>query len=1600
MVSNITKIIKQLSDSGVFVFVEDGKLKTRSDKSALTADIVTLIKSHKEALLEYLSCRTLHRPVEHQTIDALQLQQGELSFAQQRLWLLDQIDGGSAHYNITGSIRLTGQLNIEALNKAFVSIVERHQSLRTCFVKNDKDQPIQVVQSEVDFAIEVHDLSTLADERKHQLLAQQTQKFSLQTYDLTKDVLLRAKILKEQHEEYLLLVSMHHIASDGWSMGILIHELSALYRAYSQAQANPLPPLAIQYIDYAHWQRNHLQKEVLEQQLKYWTEQLVDLPVEHNLPLDKARPKAQTFAGNRVYSTVSVDTLEGLKQICQKQNATLFMGLHAAFSALLARFSNETDIVIGSPVANREQAEIAPLIGFFVNTLVLRTDLAGEPGFIELLNRSKKMLLEAYANQQTPFEQIVEVLQPERNLSHSALFQIMLVLQNNEVPALTLPDLTLTIENQLNQQAKYDLTLHAEEGPDGLKLEWEYNTDLFFQQSIDNMASCFAKLLESLVASPAKNVFAVDILEPVEVQKYLFEWNDTTADYPNEHCIHQLFEQQMQRTPHAIAMKCGEHSISYQKLNEKANQLAHYLVEKGHVKPGTLVGLCIDRSIDMLVGMLGILKAGGAYVPLDPDYPVARIEHMVAFAQLGCIITKEPLAQSTFAPERNRQIICLDNPKKQTELAGYPTQNIDPTAIGLNAQQLAYVIYTSGSTGQPKGVMIAHHAAVNLIDWVNHQYSVNCADRILCVTSMCFDLSVYDLFGGLAAGACIVLADAQMAQDPSSLLQLMQTEQISFWDSVPSTFNHLVNFIEQEQPDYQLTSLRVVFMSGDWIPVSLPQRCLKYFPKVKVQSLGGATEGTVWSNVYPIEKDLSKESSIPYGKPIQNNRFYILDRYLKPVPKGVAGELYIGGVGVAEGYLNDEVKTNAAFLPDPYNPQQKNPRMYKTGDRGRLLADDNMEFLGRLDYQCKLRGYRVELGEIENALNSHPAIKDSVTMVKEQSRGTGEQMLVAYVVLSQVCAQEEKSLDFVALKQYLQSHLPHYMVPSFFEILPSLPLNTNGKIDRKALPEPDFSQKNGYQEPVSQNEKRLAGIWQAILKLDRVGATDNFFELGGHSLLLTQVISKLQKINIHVTARDIFTLPVLSDLAKKIDEASDYEIFEAPENRIPEVCNQITPDMLPLIQLSHEEIEKISFQVEGGVENIQDIYPLGPLQEGILFNHRVNTNRDPYILPSLLKINNQDTLQNLIDGLQQIIKRHDVLRTAIIWQGISQPVQVVCRTAELAISWLSIDNKQDALTKMQHMCAVQQAKFDLSKPPLLTLQIAEQQGTSEFYVLMRYHHIISDHQGLEVIQKELAAYQRGSFAQLSAPVPYREFIAQGLHQAKRNNAKVYFTQMLSDIEEACTPFNLTDVQGDGSRIIEVRKAVPHDLAQQLRDLSQTLNTSPAILFHSAWALVVAACSGRDDVVFGTVLSGRLQGTSGAEDMLGVLINTLPIRVKIGQMSAQALIAQVQNALQDLLPYEQTQLSEVQQCSGLANGVPLFSAIFNYRHSLSFESADQANSGIEFLNGQERTNYPFSLSVDDLGQAFELEIQVDASINAERVLGYMQSALSQLVFALQ
>jgi len=1029
-----------------------------------------------------------------------------LSFSQERLWFLGQFDPDSSFYNISSVLRFAGRLDVSALGRSLDEIRRRHEVLRTVF-ETSSAGTFQVVTAPPAVGLPVIDLSGLPDGARERETSRVARAEGGRSFDLAADSMLRTPLLK-LGEDHALVVAMHHIASDGWSMGVILSELSDLYEAFGRGLPSPLPELPIQYGDFAVWQRNRLSGEVLDREIAWWGEALAGAPTLIQLPTDRPRPAVQRFRGGQVEGFLPDDLAAGVAALGRRHGATSFMSLVAAFQALLSRISGSPEVVVGTPIAGRNWPETEGLVGFFINTLVVRGDVTGDPTYRELVARSRRAALGAFAHQEVPFEKLVEELQPQRSLTHSPIFQVMFALQNLPPRRFDLPGLEITAYRTGGGTSKFDLNLLLTEIDGRLLGTLEYNSDLFDRSTAQRLLGSFETLLRGLVTDPDRRLSDISLIAEAGRHQMLCEWNDTEAPFPGHLCLHQPFEAWAAAQPDAVAVLCDGRTLTYDELDRRANRLARLLRSQG-VGPGRLVAVHLERSPEMIVAVLGIHKAGGAYVPVEVSWPADRLRYILESERIAHVVTEPSRLEALPSGVR---AICPD------DLEGLPDHALEPTA---GPEDPAYIIFTSGSTGRPKGVVVRHRPAVNLIHWVNNRFGVGPSDTLLFVTALSFDLSVYDIFGLLAAGGTVRIATPAELRDPEALVRILLEEPVTFWDSAPAALQQLVSWLPA---DAQPASLRLVFNSGDWIPVTLPDRVRQTFPNVEFVSLGGATEATIWSNFFPVEEVEPDWASIPYGRPIENARYHVLEAGLSPCPVGVAGDLYIGGGCLSDGYASAPDLTAQKYIPDPFGEG----RLYRTGDRARYWPDGNLEFLGRVDNQVKVRGFRIELGEIESVLMTHPAVREAVVLARQDT--PGDQRLVAYLI------PDGEAPAAIELRRFVQGKLPDYMVPSSFIPLESWPLAATGKLDRKALspPEKAFA-KPEIEAPVlprNEMERTIAEIWKEVVGLPEVGIRDNFFDVGGHSLLMARVHARLEEtLGLRVSMVDLFQYPTIATLA-------------------------------------------------------------------------------------------------------------------------------------------------------------------------------------------------------------------------------------------------------------------------------------------------------------------------------------------------------------------------------------------------------------------------------------------------------------------------------------
>ncbi|CRM77714.1 Linear gramicidin synthase subunit D [Pseudomonas sp. 24 E 13] len=1104
------------------------------------------------------------------------------------------------------------------------------------------------------------------------------------------------------------------------------------------------------------------------------------------------------------------------------------------------------------------------------------------------------------------------------------------------------------------ERSNYPLTLSVDDLGEGFALAVLALPQIGAQRLCDYMHNAVAQLVDALENAPDTRLHHLPILPTAERDTLLREFNATAHDFPRGHTLHGAFEVQAERQPEAVAVMQDGVALTYQQLNQRANQLAHHLLGLG-VQPDDRVAICCRRGPQMLVGLLGILKAGAGYVPIDPAYPAERIAYLLQ--------DSAPVAVLSQACTRDLLGGVASVDLHDPGLQQYPVSN--PQLGALTPAHLAYVIYTSGSTGQPKGVMVEHHHVENLVHWHCEAFGLRAASHTSSVAGFGFDALAWEVWPALCVGATLHLPPAEVGNENID-------ELLAWWLAQPLD----VSFLPTPVAEYafslnlQHPTLRMLLIGGDRLRQFSQER------RFALINNYGPTEATVVATSGRVRVG----QPLHIGRPVANATSYVLDAHLRPVPVGVAGELYVGGRGVARGYLNRPDLTAERFLQDPFNPG----RMYRTGDLVRWLPDGNLEYLGRNDDQVKLRGVRVELGEIESRLAALDGVAEAVVLVREGR-------LIAWFT-------ERQALSIDTLRAQLQAQLPEALVPVAYVKLAALPLTANGKLDRKALPAPDQAAllTRDYEAPQGEVETRLARIWADVLQVEQVGRHDHFFELGGHSLLAVSLIERMRQVGLSADVRVLFSQPTLAALAAAVGSGREVQV---PANRIPDGCQRITADMLSLVTLEQSTLDQVIDQVPGGAANVQDIYPLAPLQEGIFYHHISAERGDPYLLQSHLAFDSLERLDAFAQALQQVIDRHDILRTAVVWEGLVQPLQVVWRKAELAVQCVSLQG--NVIEQLHQRFDPRHYRLPMSQAPLIRLVYAEDPGQQRVVAILLFHHIALDHTALDSVRQEMQASLLGQPRIAEAAIPYRNYVAQARLGVEEHEHEAFFGQMLGDIDEPTLPFGLQDVQGDGSAIEEVQQSLAPAFSQRLRAQARLSGVSAASLFHLAWARVLASTSSQHRVVFGTVLLGRMQGGKGSDRALGMFINTLPLRVDIDETGVRAAVKRTHERLTALLGHEHASLALAQRCSGVAAPLPLFSAVLNYRHSASQEATvSQAWQGIHTLASEERTNYPLTLNVDDQREGFRLTVMTPAHIGAQRVCGYMQTALLGLVEALE
>lgn len=1444
-------LLAQLRSSGVHILVKGEKLHLNAPKGSLTPEIRAEVAQRKADILAVLRAAASGGSQEVSHISPVSRGASlPLSFAQQRLWFLHELEEEQqALYNVSKAFQLHGPLDITALEQSVIAIVRRHEVLRTTFAMYN-GAPVQTILADARAPFSIEDLQHLSQQEQ----AGSVQQFAVEEaqcpFDLEQGPLLRVRLLRVAPAEHLLLLTMHHIVSDAWSTGIFFQELAHVYHARLARESISLPDLPIQYADFAVWQRNWLQGDRFERLAAYWKNQLKAIPPILELPIEHPRPVIQSFQGKTLRFSLSAALCQKLTALSQQAGTTLFMTLLAAFVALLARYSGGDDIVVGSPIANRGHPALESLIGFFVNTLVLRVNVSGNPMFFDVLQRVRQVTLEAYEHQDLPFERLVEILQPERNLHASPLFQVMFVFQNAPRTVIELSGLTVKSIEFDPGTAKFDLTLSVVETAQGtLEGAIEYATDLFDAETIRRMIGHLQTIFTGIVQDPRKRISELPLLTNEERQQIVEQWNDTQVSYAAQGFLPDLFETQVRHSPDAIAVVFDKARLTYQELNQRANHVAHYLRNLG-VGPEVLVGIYVERSLEMVVGLLGILKAGGAYVPLDPEFPQARIQFMLENSEVSVLLTQQALEKRL--PPNQALKVFLDADWERIAVT-----NVKNPLHRLHGENLAYVIYTSGSTGLPKGVQISHNALRNFLLSMRQKVGITARDALLAVTTLSFDIAGLELFLPLIAGATVVVADRDTTMDGRRLSERLEQDGVTLMQATPATWRLLFASNWRSMP-----ALRAL-CGGEALPRDLAAQLLNSVASLK--NVYGPTETTIWSSLHQVAPS---DPLIPIGKPIGNTQFYVLDAFFHPTPVGVPGELYIGGAGLARGYFKRPDLTAEKFTPHPLS-STPGERLYKTGDLVRYLPDGNIEFLGRSDYQVKIRGFRIELGEIEAALSECPAIRQAIVVVQGEDLDT--RRIAAYIV------PRDNSVSIETLQGVLKEKLPDYMIPSVFVFLDALPLTPNGKIDRRALPAPSAERPQlqaQYVAPRTPVEDLLVGIWSELLELDRIGIHDNFFHAGGHSLLGTQLISRMsQAFGMHFPLRALFDKPTVAGLAELI---ANKDILLGQETILPRS---------PFAR----------------ARNYKEGFPLSYAQQRLWFFEQLEPGTAVYNVPMLFQLNGQLHIPALQQSVDEVVRRHDILRAYFVTVD-GEPRQRIAPAVSISLPVRNLEHLPSAaqINEVQKLVLEEMLHgFDLARGPLLRvclLRLAE----SEYILFFMIHHIVFDEWSKGVLLWELstlyetfAAGKPSPLAEL--PIQYPDFACW---QRQQLQGKVFEAQLSywKQVLAGNIPLMRLPTDRPRPRIQTFQGATysfvfSKSLMKALKILSQHENVTLFMTLLAAWKLLLYHYTGLEDVFVGTLIANR--NVKEIEDLVGFFANTLVLRTDLsGNPSFRELLKRV------------------------------------------------------------------------------------------------------------
>ncbi|KKC10551.1 D-alanine--poly(phosphoribitol) ligase, subunit 1 [Burkholderia pseudomallei MSHR1328] len=1605
---NVNSLLDLLQRKNIRIHVDRDELVVRAPRGALNAELTQALKKSKAELIDVLRRRGAQASPDPVRITPAQLTLVALS--QESIdALVTKVEGGAANvqdiyplaplqegilfhhlmsgesdpYVLSGVLAFRSREVMERFVSALQQVIDRHDILRTGFFWEGLEQPVQVVQRRATLPVSVVEF----DAREGDIVRQLEARFDSRGYrmDVSRAPLMHVHAACDgEHERWVARVLFHHLSIDHTTLERVIEEA----RAIGQGRAEDLPQ-PVPFRNFVAQARLGVSEADHE---AYFRAKLGDID-EPTAPFGLLSVQGDGREIAEAARRLKPELSGALRGHARRLGVSAASMMHVAWGLVLSRTTGRQDVVFGTVLFGRMQggAQSDRALGLFINTLPVRMKVA-QTGVEASVKETHAQLAELMRHEHAP---LVLAQRCSGVPAQTPLFTSLLNYRYSKpkVAAAHIADGIELLDG--HERTSYPLSMTVDDHERDFTIVAKVCERIGPQRVCELMELALEQLTRALSANPGGELAELDVLPAAERTQVLHGWNETGRAYARDACLHQLFEAQVSRTPEAAAVICGDETLSYTDLDARANRLAHYLRGQG-VGPDTRVGLALGRGVEMMTGLLAILKAGGAYVPLDPGYASERLRAILDDSRPAIVLADAAGRTALDALAGAPPIADLHaDASRWSALPSTP-----PRVEGLTPRHLAYVIYTSGSTGQPKGVMVEHASVVNLwraLDEAIYRTHPS-ARRVSLNASIAFD-SLVKQWVQLLSGRTLVVVPEPVRFDGRRLLDAIGRDRIDVFDCTPSQLALIEGARGPEDEAYPQVTLVGGEAIGEGMWSELASASSRTYYNVY-----GPTECTVDATLARI----TAEHAPHIGGPLANVRAYVLNERLSPVPVGVRGELYIGGAGVARGYLNRPELTRERFIDDPF---VAGGRLYRTGDLARWRTDGSLEYLGRNDFQVKIRGFRIELGEIEAQLAKVAGVREVVVLARDSASAVHDSATenaapdapspeTATATEKRLVAYYTGDADVAALRAQAAQHLPSYMVPSAYVRLDAWPLTPNGKLDRRALPAPadDAYARAEYEAPRGAREEALAAIWRDLLQVDQISRHDNFFQLGGHSLLAISLGDMMRERGLHADVRTLFNAETLAVLAAQ--SGTDSIDVDVPPNLIPVGAARITPDMLPLVALTQPQIDAIAQQVDGGATNVQDIYPLAPLQEGMLFHHLLHTQGDLYLEPHLLAFRTRERLERFLSALQCVIDRHDVLRTGFFWEGVPQPVQVVWRRARLPVEYVELpDSHGDVASQLEARCDPRRHRIDIGRAPLVHCHVAHDARNDRWVLGVLTHHLVSDHTTLALLAEEAQAFEQGRGDALPPAVPFRNFVAHARLGTIEREHEAFFREMLGDVDEPTAPFGLLDVQGDGSAIVEHRRALAPGLSRSVRAHARRLGVSAASVMHVAWSLVLARTANRRDVVFGTVLFGRMQGGAHAHRTMGLFMNTLPVRIALDESDVETSLIATHDRLARLLRHEHAPLALAQRCSAVPAQAPLFTSLLNYRYSPHEEQGDATDDDVQFIAARERNNYPLTMIVDDTGEGFALTAQVDASIDAARVCAFMHTALEQLVRAL-